>query len=306
MIKNYKELRDRINKDAPPIVSVAVAHNREVIKTVKAILEDKLARFILFGDKEKILKYIEEEEISSSIFIEHIASEEEATDAAVKSVKSGQANMLMKGMVNSSTFLKSVILGEKAEGNKCFLSHLASFQIPGFNRLLFFSDGGMNVAPNLEEKMLITRNAILGLHKLGIHEPKVAVLAANENIDYKIPASAHGAELAKMWREGDFPSSLIEGPISLDVALSKEVARLKSIDSTIAGETNLFIMPDIQAGNIVGKTLIHCAKAKMAGVVLGASYPIVMTSRAEDATGKENSIALAAAMAGAGGSSHVI
>jgi len=215
----------------------------------------------------------------------------------VQLVKSGEADLLMKGLVNSSVFLRAVLKEEKEGSGQVFLNHLASFQVPGFNRLLFFSDGGMNIAPGVKEKQRIVLNAVEALHRLGIAIPKVAVLTANEKIDEKMPATVDAANLAAMWAKGEIPGCILEGPMTMDVALSRDAAVHKGIDSRIAGEADLFIVPDIEAGNMVGKTLIYCAGAKMAGVILGADYTIIMTSRAENAEGKLNSIALAAAIA---------
>ncbi|GAB1476766.1 bifunctional enoyl-CoA hydratase/phosphate acetyltransferase [Bacillota bacterium] len=296
MTEDFAQLGRRVIFSSLPVISVAVAHDKEVIRTIKAAVSEGLAEAILIGDKGKIEELIGEEKISSPVSIEHEADEEAACRKAIGLIKEGKADMLMKGIVNSSIFLKAVLEDEKKNGKGGFLSHMAAFQVPGFKRLLYFSDGGMNIAPDLEAKKNIIINGINGLHRLGIPCPRVAVITANENVDSKIPASVHAAELSKMWKDGAFPDCILEGPVTMDVALSKEAAVHKGINSKVSGETDLFIGPDIQAGNIVGKVLIYCARAKMAGVILGASYPIVMTSRAENAEGKFNSIALAAAL----------
>ncbi len=173
------------------------------------------------------------------------------------------------------------------------MSHLAAFNIPGANRLFFHTDGGMNIAPNLNAKKGILINALLALHNIGIMQPKVAVLAANEAINPKMPATIDAAELRKMYESGLLPKCILEGPITMDVALSRVAAKQKGIDSRISEEVDLFLMPNIEAGNIVGKALAVYAGAEIAGMVLGASYPIVLTSRAENAEGKLNSLILA-------------
>lgn len=296
MPEDFTKLRKYAYGASLPVISVAVAQDREVIRTVKAAIAEGLAEAILVGDREQIEKLIEEEDIAFPISIEHEDEPEAACNKAVQLIRAGKADMLMKGIINSSVFLKAVLEDEKKNGNGGFLSHMAAFQIPGFNKLLFFSDGGMNIAPDLDGKKGIVINGVRGLHQLGKSCPKVAVITANENVDPKIPASVDAAQLAKMWDDEIFPECILEGPVTMDVALSREAALQKGIKSKVAGETDLFIGPDIQTGNIVGKTLIYCAGAKMAGVILGASYPIVMTSRAEDAEGKLNSIVLAAAL----------
>jgi phosphate butyryltransferase len=297
VLYDYAGIRKALKSAKPPIVSVAVAQDREVIRTIMAAYEEGLARAVLVGESERIEEILGEEGISSPIPIVHESDEEAACRKAVQLIKSGEADLLMKGLVNSSIFLRAVLKEEKAGGRQAFLSHLAAFQIPGYDRLLFFSDGGMNIAPDVKEKQQIILNAVAALHRLGIALPKVAVLTANEKVDEKMPATVDAANLAAIWAKGEIPGCIIEGPITMDVALSKDAAVHKGIDSKIAGETDLFIVPDIEAGNMVGKTLIYCAGAKMAGVILGADYPIVMASRAENAEGKLNSIALAATIA---------
>lgn len=297
MLYDYAQIWETLKRGERPIVSVAVAQDREVVRTVMNAYEEGLARAVFVGDRERIEKIMGEEGIPSPVPIIHETDEEAACRRAIQLVKSGEADLLMKGLVNSSVFLRAVLKEEKESGGSEFISHLAAFQIPGFDRLLFFSDGGMNIAPNVKEKERIIVNAVEALHRLGIALPKVAVLTANEKVDHKMPATVDAAALAAIWENGEIPGCILEGPITMDVALSRDAAIHKGIDSRIAGEADLFIVPDIEAGNMVGKTLIYCAGAKMAGVILGADYPIVMTSRAENAAGKLNSIALAAALA---------
>lgn len=296
MLHDYTQIRESLKSGKPPVISVAVAQDREVLHTIKLARDEGLAGAILVGDRGQIERIMGEEGISSPAPIIHETDDEAACRIAVELVKSGDADLLMKGLVNSSIFLRAVLRGEKDSGSKGILSHLAVFQILGHSRLIFTSDGGMNVAPGLEEKKQILINGVKALHSLGIELPKVAILAANEKVDPKIPATADAAALVKMWEEGEIPRCLLEGPVAMDVALSKDAAIHKGIDSRIAGEVDLFIVPNIEAGNMVGKTMIYFAGAKMAGLILGAQYPIVMTSRAENAEGKLNSIALAAAI----------
>lgn len=302
--KSFKNVLARRIQDGQdlPTISVALAEDSEVLATIKQVIEEGLAKAILVGNEDNIKALIEEASLESAlgtfIAIENVQGEKEAADRAVDLIAEGRCQMLMKGLVNSSIFLRAIIDGEKRAGRKGFLSHLAAMQVPGFDRLLFITDAGMNVAPDLEGKEKILNNALSALHKLGIAEPKVAMAGANEKVDPRIPAAVHAETIAKKWAEGEFPGSVIEGPVAMDVALSREAAEHKGISSKIAGETDLFIMPDIQAGNMVSKTMIYCAGAIMAGVVLGTPYPVVMTSRAESAEGKKNSILMAAVLAG--------
>ena len=166
--------------------------------------------------------------------------------------------------------------------------------------MFFHTDSGMNIAPTLEEKKDILINAMLALNALGIERPNVAVLTANEVVNPKMPATVDAKALVDMSAAGELPPGVVEGPIAMDVALNPEAARHKGLISEISGKVDLFLMPNIETGNSVGKALMYYVKAKMAGIVLGATHPVVMTSRAESAEGKLNSIALAALMAGGG------
>jgi phosphate butyryltransferase len=201
----------------------------------------------------------------------------------------------MKGLVNSSVFLKAVLNTTHGLREKDVLSHLAAFEIPGQNRLHFHSDGGMCTFPNLLQKLSITENALTALRAMGYACPKVAILSANETVNPQIPSTADAYTIQKMNESGQISGCIIEGPVAMDVALSKEAAAHKKINSRICGETDLFIVPNIEAGNLVGKTLVYAAKAKMAGVILGATVPVVMTSRSDNAEAKLNSLALACA-----------
>lgn len=296
MFKDYLQPGQKKDETARTIY-VAVAHDKKTLEAVKATVEKGVAKAILIGDRRKIETLFNEEGSSFFYLIEHEPDEEAACRRAVDLAKSKKKSMLMKGSVNSINFLKAVLQGEQNNGKNGFLSHLAAFKVPGFERILFISDGGINISPGLPAKKKIIDNGVKALHKLNIACPKVAVLTANEKVDVKVPASLDAEALTLLWGDGLFPSCTIEGPIAMDVALCKEAARRKGIESKISGEADFLIMPDIQAGNMVGKTLTYCAGAEMAGVVLGASYPIIMTSRAENIEGKLNSIALAAAIA---------
>ncbi|NTV90032.1 MAG: phosphate butyryltransferase, partial [Clostridiales bacterium] len=177
------------------------------------------------------------------------------------------------------------------------LCHFAAFEIPGEKKLAYHVDGGMNIAPNLEQKKQIIILAIEALKAMGIDKPNVAVLTANEQVNPKMSATTDAKALVDMYEAGEFPPCVMEGPIAMDVAASAEAAKHKGISSKITGNVDIFVVPTIEAGNMVGKTLVYYAKAKIAGVIIGATNPIVMTSRADTAEAKLASIALACSMA---------
>lgn len=273
MIRDFQSMADRVrSRDRRPVVAVAAPQ----------------------GDEE-ILQAVSEAErlgIAATRLVDD-ADEAAAAARAVALVRSGAADVLMKGKINSTPFLRAVLQAEKEERPGAILSHMAAFEVPGQDRLLFFTDGGMVIAPDLEMKRRILSNALEALRTMGITSPRVAVLTANELVNPKMPATVDAAALTELADGGAFGDCLVEGPVSMDVALDCEAAERKGLQSKICGRADLFLLPNIEAGNILAKALVHFAGARMAGVVLGASYPIVLTSRAESARGKLDSIALA-------------
>ena len=294
--EKFDDLKKCMSGVAKKTIAVAVAHDKEVILTAVEACKQGIADFILVGDKEKIMGIIGTVESDFEFNVIDEKDENEASLIAVGLVRNGKADVLMKGLVNSSIFLKTVLDEERGLRNGKILSHLAAFEIPGQPKLAFYTDGGMNTFPDYEMKKYIVINALEALIKLGIEEPKVAVLTANESVNPKIPSTVDATKLDDAGKAGELPSCIIEGPVALDVALSREAAEHKKIESQISGDVDLFVVPNIEAGNMIGKTLIYCANAKMAGVILGGKNPIVMTSRAENAEGKMNSIILACLM----------
>ncbi|HWQ77910.1 MAG TPA: phosphate acyltransferase [Anaerovoracaceae bacterium] len=292
--RSFSDLENRIGQMEKRRISVAAAEDAEVIKTIKAVTEQGLAECILVGDKVRIELLMKSEGLQTAEII-NVADPNEAALEAASLVRQGRADVLMKGLVNSSDFLKAVLDKEKGLKTGKTLSHLAVFEVPNYPKLQFHTDGGMNLYPDLALKKAIIDNSLEALKKIGLDIPKVAVLTANEAVNPKMPSTVDAAELVELNKNGGFLPCIMEGPISMDVALSREAAQHKGIGSEISGKTDLFVVPNIDAGNMIGKTLIYCANAKMAGVILGARCPVVMTSRADNAEGKLNSIILACA-----------
>ncbi len=297
MVKDFGELRDMLRERKMPFVAVAAAHDKAVIETVKLAAGEKIAHFVLVGDKIKIEGICEE----IGCKIPQIIDEKDdirAVARCVTLIKEGQADVLMKGLLTSSQFLKGILNKEEGLEYSGRLCHLAAFQIVGGERLAFFADGGMNMYPSLEQKVEILNLSVSAIKKIGYENVNVGVLCASEVPNEKSKSSMDAFNMQKMWENGEIKGCTLEGPISFDVAFSLEAAKHKGIKSHISGKTDLYIVPDIDSGNLIGKALIYGGKAKMAGVILGCSVPIVMTSRAEDAEGKLNSILLACAVGG--------
>jgi len=297
LYRNFTEVLEKVKGQEPLTISVAVAQDKDVLEAINLAEEAGLAKAILVGNKAEIVPMMKEIGLREDIPIFDEPDIGKAALKAVSLVKRGDAQVLMKGLINSSDFLKAVLNPEEGLRTGRLISHLAAFEVPGQEKLIFHTDGGMNIAPNLEQKKDILLNAILALNAMGIERPNVAVLTANEKVSPKMPATVDAQALVEMWEKGVFPPSVVEGPIALDVAVSPEAAHHKGIKSKVSGQVDLFLLPNIDAGNICGKTLVYYAGGKMAGLVLGATNPIVMTSRAETAIGKLNSIALACLVA---------
>jgi len=293
LYSTFNEVLEKVKGKEVITISVAVAQDKDVLAAIKLAQEAQLARAVLVGNKAEIIPILEEIGLSDNISIIDEPDINKAALKAVSLVKKGDAQVLMKGLVNSSDFLKAVLNSKEGLRTGRLLSHLAAFEVPGQEKLVFHTDGGMNIAPDFGQKKDILTNAILALNAMGVEKPNVAVLTANEKVNLKMPATVDAQALVEIWKKGGFPPSVVEGPIALDVAVNPEAAKHKGIPSKVSGKVDLFLMPNIETGNACGKTLVYYAAAKMAGLVLGATNPIVMTSRAESAAGKLNSIALA-------------
>ena len=293
MFRDYAGMRAQAAAMGPVPVSVAAAADRGVVRAVKIAVEMGMIRPILVGEEGKIRALLEEERVPGDIRVVDSPDAPSAALAAVERVKSGEARVLVKGQVNTSDFMRAVLDRNVGLRTGKLVCGLAVFEIPGEKKLVFQADGGVNVAPGLAEKTQILVQSLEALARFGIPCPKVAVLTANEQMNPKMPATVDAAELVRMSREEGFPPCVVEGPIAMDVALDPEMARRKGLKSQVSGDVDLYIMPNIESGNIMGKLLVHYMKAKMAGIVLGVSAPVVLTSRGESPDGKVNSIALA-------------
>ena len=298
MLRNFQEVIAKAASFGKVKISVAVAQDKDVLMSLKLAHEAGLADPILVGDAAVIRPLLAEVGLPACTAIIDEPDISRAALAAVAQVHNGMAGVVMKGLVNTSDFLRAVLNAEVGLRTGRLLSHLAAYEVPGEPRLIFHSDGGMSIAPSLAEKKDILVNAMLMLQSLGIERPNVAVLTANEQISPKMPATTDAKALSDLSAAGGLPDGVVEGPIALDVAISPEAARHKGITSRVSGRVDLFLMPNIETGNALGKALLYYAKAKMAGVVLGATHPIVLTSRSETPEGKLYSIALACLAAG--------
>lgn len=298
MLHNFGEVRTKAKEFGQVVISVAAAQDKAVLEAVKATMDAGLAKAILVGDAELIKPLIVTVGLPADTPIVHEPDVKQAALTATSLVSNGKAQILVKGLVNSGDFLKAVLNREVGLRAGRTLCHLAVFEDPNGTKLLYHSDGGMNIAPDFETKKDIIISCIRALTTLGIKHPKVAILAANEVVNPKMQATIDAKAFVDLHASGEFfPQAIMEGPIAMDVALNPEAAKHKGLISKIAGDVDLFIFPTIEAGNLTAKALIYYAKFKMAGVVLGATHPIVMVSRSDHVESKLNSIALACLLA---------
>lgn len=198
----------------------------------------------------------------------------------------------MKGLIDTSVIMKAALNKEEGIRTDRLLSHVAAFEVSTYHKLLFVTDAAINVSPDLDGKKSIIQNAVDALNNLGIKNPKVALLAAKEKADPKMPVTLEYETLVKMNEDGQMPNCILAGPLALDNAVSKESARIKKIEGPVAADADILFCPDIEAGNILYKTLAFLTDAKNGGVVLGAARPIILTSRADSAHSKLISIIL--------------
>ena len=263
--------------------------------------KEGIANAILVGDIEKTNTIANELNIDLSGY--DLIDEKDLTQASLKAVSlvsEGKADMVMKGLVDTSIILKAVLDKEVGLRTGKVLSHVAVFDVNGYDRLFFITDAAMNLAPDLQTKKQIIENACIVAHALDIEEPKVAAICAKEKVNPKMPDTVDAKELEDMCKNGEIRGCIIGGPFALDNAVSEEAAKHKGMDNPIAGKADILLAPDIEAGNILYKSLVFFAESKNAGVIVGAKAPIILTSRADSEETKLNSIALGVLMAAKG------
>lgn len=299
MSKSFEELISKANQKTLKKVSVSNAQDEPVLQAVKAAKEQNIATSILVGDEAKI------REIAASIDMDltdfEIINEPDTEAAALKAVElvhNGEADILLKGLLETKTFLKSVLNKEVGLRTEKMLSHVCVFEIEGIDRLLFFTDVAFNTYPTLADKVNIINNAVEVAHACGIECPKVAPLCAVETVNPKMQPTVDADNLTKMYEGGDFKGCQIYGPLSMDLAIDPEAAVHKGVTNPVAGHADILLFPNIDAGNITYKILVRTAKVKIGNVLVGTSAPVVLTSRSDDFQTKLNSIALATVIAG--------
>lgn len=295
MIRTMQDIQAKAKSVRKRVLSVACAHDLEVILAVGNAVKNGIVDPVMVGDVEKIRKIAQDNNVDVSKW-ELIDEKDESKAAmrAVKFVSEGKADMIMKGLISTGTFLKAVLNKEWGLRTGSLLSHVALVEVPTYHKLLAVTDAAMNVAPDFQAKIDITENAVKVMRALGIETPKVAPVCAVETVNPAMQPTIDAAQLSKMSDRKQIKNCIIDGPLALDNAISKEAAEHKGIRSEVAGDADIILCPDIEAGNVLYKALSFLANAKLAAIIVGAKCPIVLTSRADSDEAKLNSIALAA------------
>ena len=299
MKQGFDDITAKVQKCGRKTVSVSVAQDSAVLEAVREAKKRNIADAILVGDEAKM------KEIAASMGMDlseyEIIHEPDMIQASLKAVKlvhDGRADMYMKGLIDTKDFLKSVLDKEVGLRTGKPLSHVCVFEIPGIDRLLFLTEVAFMTYPSLEDKVNIIKNTIPVCRACGIETPKVAPLAAVEVVNPKMPATVEAAELTKMCEEGQLTGCIVDGPLSLDLAIDAEAAKHKAATNRkIQGDADILLFPDIHAGNLVYKAIVHMVKVKNGCILTGTKVPVILTSRSDSFETKVNSIALAAVVA---------
>jgi phosphate acetyltransferase len=290
----YEKLLERC-RDLDPIPT-AVAYPCEETALAGAIdaAKEGLITPILVGPAAKIAEVAKASGIAlGKTQIVDVPDSRSAAARAVELVRTGKAELLMKGSLHSDEILGAVVAKETGLRTGRRLSHVFIMDVPAYHKVLIVTDGAINIAPTLEDKVDICQNAIDLARSFGIEKPKLAILAAVETVNSKMPATLDAAALCKMAERGQIKGGLLDGPLAFDNAISRDAAKIKGIRSEVAGDPDILLAPDLEAGNMVAKQLSFLANADSAGLVLGAKVPVILTSRSDSLRSRIASCAVA-------------
>ena len=298
MIHDLTELTSRAKERPKRRVAVAAAEDENVLKALQSAINVGFVIPILVGDRKKIEIIAEhiDFDLNGVEIIDISNAGVNSATVAIQLIKSGQADILMKGLIQTGDLLRAVLDKENGLPVERLLSHVALFQSPYYHKVFCITDVAMNIAPDLEAKVKILNNAVSVFHQLGIENPKVAVAAAVETVNPKMEATVHASLMKEMNLNSEIKGCIVDGPLAIDIAFNKDAAAHKNIVSDVAGDCDIVLMPDINAGNMVYKTLNFLGGANTAAIISGAAVPIVLTSRSDDDKTKLLSIALASLM----------
>ena len=297
-MNKFEQIFQKVKEQESKRVAVAVAQDEPILEAIRYAKAKGIADAILIGDREKIQIIAARIGMDLMDFtVIHEVDEKQAALKAVELVSSGNADMLMKGLIDTASLLKAVLNKEKGLRTGRLMSHVAVFEVPGFDRLLLITDAAFNMYPDLKIKIDIIKNAVTVAHAIGIENPKVAPICAVEVVNLDSPATLDASILSKMNERGQIMGCEVDGPLSLDTAISEEAARHKGVSGNVAGKADIILLPSFEVGNVMYKTLIYASNSKNGGILVGTSAPVILTSRSDSHEAKMNSIALAALVA---------
>jgi phosphate butyryltransferase len=297
MITTIDQMMARAKKRGIQTIAVVCAHDEDVLQSLEKAVKEKIVKPVLIGKTKEIEKILSENSLELGAEIIECDDDAKSAEKAVRMVSEGKAQMLMKGLLATSTLLKATLNKEWGLRSSGLLSHIALFKPEHFERFIIITDAAINITPDLMQKKLMIENAVKATHKLDIELPKVALLAAVESVNPSMQATIDAAVLSKMNERGQIKGCIIDGPLAMDNAVSVIAAKHKGITSPVAGMADILVAPNIDVGNAIYKTLAFLSTCQYAGVVVGARAPIVLTSRADTPESKFNSIVFASALA---------
>ena len=292
MFENIEELIEAAKNKPSLKLAVAAAGDEVVLESVKKADEADIIDPILVGDESKIKDCLDQLDYNFTGEIIDADNNKEAANKSIELIAEGKADFPMKGLLSTKVILKALLNKEYGLRQDRLLSLVTMMYLEKEDKIVFMTDGGMNIDPDLNEKKEIIINASEMAQAVGVETPKVAPLAAVEKVNPAMPCTLDAATLSKMADRGQIKNAEIDGPLAFDNAVSLEAAEHKGIDSPVAGQADILLVPDIEAGNVLYKSLVFYAGLPSASLVLGAKVPMVLTSRADSATTKYNSIAL--------------
>ncbi len=293
LIKNFDHLLELAKENKGKKVAVAAADDAEILHVIALAEQEGLADFILLGDTAKITELIKEHGFQIRSEMRHVIGHKEAADLAVDLVVSGEAGTIMKGMLHSSVFLKALLNKEKGLNVGRHITQASVMEKEDGNGLMILTDCAISVAPDLTAKKQILENAVELAMGLGYELPKAAAIASLEVVNPAMQDTVDGALLAMMSKRGQIQNCIVDGPLAFDNAYSEEAARIKGIDSPVAGKADILLMPNLTVGNAVSKAIAYVGKKTLIAATIGARVPVIFTSRTESDKGKLYSIALA-------------
>jgi phosphate butyryltransferase len=283
----------------PVRIAVVGAHDPEVLRAVAQAQQEGMVEATLVGDWPAIEAYSSQTGVDlTGATLFHEPEPQQAARHVADLVRTGQADVLVKGQIKTADLLGIALNRHIGIRGRGLLTHVGIFELPGMDRLIYLSDSGVVVEPDVYQKLEIINNVVKVAQLFGVPQPRVAILAASETVHPKIPASIDALALSRMASQGWVEGAVVDGPLALDMAISPRAASIAEIDSPIAGQADVLIVPNVEAGNIVAKGLQYFAHARMAGLVVGAKVPIIISSRADSAETRYLSLAMAVILTG--------